>query len=205
MQRTAVRRTLNHVGDTITHHTADATITLQWVRPGVYSVTTYTGPTRIEQHCASKPTEAEARAFARQVAEHYSQPRTATPAPIAQAPAVSPLAALAALGTRRQIRPTHAGAQLADTTIAGWIALAIADRNGRVERGGKAGQAQVKTLTALARKGFLTLTAKPGTRATNWAYGEITPAGRRELERIRTQRATAAQLADALARIGVTQ
>src|SRR5215471_17369663 len=63
-------------------------------------------------------------------------------------------------------------------------AAAADARGGAVYRGGKPGQAPVGVLTALARKGWLELTAKEGTRRSNWAYGTITEAGRVELARL---------------------
>lgn len=58
-------------------------------------------------------------------------------------------------------------------------ALCTAARKGRVHRGGRTGQFPVTVLTALARKGLLTLVARPGTRAANWSYGTPTRAGMR--------------------------
>lgn len=83
--------------------------------------------------------------------------------------------------TRHQIRPTAAGAELAPVSDPQHRALATAARDGRVYR---RRQHPVRVLAALARKGFLALTAHPGSRRANWAYGEITPAGERELARL---------------------
>lgn len=91
---------------------------------------------------------------------------------------------LAATGHQHQARPTMAGAHLAPVSDPQHFALHIAAVHGRVNRGGREGQAPVRVLTALARKGFLRLTAHPGPRTSNWAYGEITEAGRRELARL---------------------
>lgn len=106
------------------------------------------------------------------------------------------LAEIAGDGIHFQLPPPRHG-------IAGHIsdpqhrALAIASDTGRVPRGGKTGQAPMRVLTALARRGLLVLTAHPGPRRANWAYGRITEAGRRELARLdaahtdRTTRKTA--------------
>lgn len=60
------------IGQTISHPAGRVTITLQYVRPGAYTVTTYQGGTlRIEDNCGSYTTEAEARAVARLYAETY--------------------------------------------------------------------------------------------------------------------------------------
>lgn len=64
---------LNHIGDQITVTIGRITITLQWVREGAYTVTTYQGGTlRIEEHCKSWPTEDHARGHAYMVAEFYN-------------------------------------------------------------------------------------------------------------------------------------
>jgi hypothetical protein len=101
---------------------------------------------------------------------------------IAPAPAPATLAELARQGTHYQVAPLASGT--ASVTDPQHRALAIAAELGRVLRGGRADQAPVKTLAALARRGLLTLVAHPGPRKTNWAFGRITDAGRRELARL---------------------
>jgi len=102
---------------------------------------------------------------------------------IDQPAAPATLAELARLGVHYQIRPTARGlgGPVSDPQHR---ALAVAAEQGRVLRGGKSGQASVRVLTALARQGLLVLTAFPGARAANWAYGEITEPGRRVLARL---------------------
>lgn len=95
------------------------------------------------------------------VAEH-------APAPIEPTPA-APVAKLApvAKGTATKVSdPQH-------------TALVVAEINGRVERGGKVGQASVKVLTALAKRGYLTLAYEQGRRDARRVVtgGVITPAG----------------------------
>lgn len=96
----------------------------------------------------------------------------------------TPLDDLAHLGERRQVPPTAAGAQFAPVTDPQHIALRVAATTGHVQRGGGPDQASIRTLNALARKGYLELVAHPGPRRANWAYGLITDAGRRELARL---------------------
>jgi hypothetical protein len=166
---------LTHVGDLISYTAGSTTITLQWIREGAYSVTTYRGGAiqqRVDERCGSYPTEAEAR----DVARGYAL--------LAKQAARPSLTEVTAHAQHRQVPPTMAGAHLSAATDAQHRALAQAARAGVVYRGGQPGQAPVTVLTALARKGWLTLTAKPGSRRNNWAYGEITDAGRVELARL---------------------
>jgi hypothetical protein len=90
------------------------------------------------------------------------------------------LAELTRLGTRQQLAPPQYG-QCGPFSDPQHRALAIAAECGRVYRGGKADQSPVRVLIALARRGLLNLTAHPGPRAANWAYGRITDLGRRTL------------------------
>lgn len=101
-----------------------------------------------------------------------------------QTPEPRTLDVLAHLGEHHQVAPTMAGTHLTKVTDPQHRALQIAEDNGAVHRGGKPGQAPGPVLKALGRKGYLRLTAHPGTRRHDWAYGEITPAGRRELARL---------------------
>lgn len=168
-----IKPALKSIGDSITFTAGRITITLQWVREGVYSVTTYQGTYRLNDQCGSYPTEAIARSVARLWAS------------LAKAEAVSPatIADTVPTGTHRQVAPTMAGAQLADTTDPQHRALATAAVLGRVERGGRDGQESVKTLKALARHGFIKLIMRPGKRY-DVAYGVITTKGERELARL---------------------
>lgn len=87
------------------------------------------------------------------------------------------------LGSDPQVPMTMAGAHLAKVTDRQLRALIVACRDGVVYRGGKPDQATVATLAALARKGHLVLTPKPGTKKYDWSYGKLTPAGLHELHR----------------------
>lgn len=65
-------------GQTIPYSVGRIEITLRYVRPGAYTVTTYQGGTlRIEDNCGSYTTESEARAVARLYAEQYKAEYTA--------------------------------------------------------------------------------------------------------------------------------
>jgi hypothetical protein len=170
----AIKNTLDFIGDSLTYRAGRVEITLQWVREDVYTVTTYQGTLRINDNCGAYDTEAEARDVARGYALMYK----------AEALNAATLADTVPAGRFRQVRPTLAGAQLANVSNAQHRALATAAVLGRVERGGAEGQESVKTLRALNRKGFLRLVMKPGTRKSNIDYGVLTPAGERELERL---------------------
>jgi hypothetical protein len=100
-------------------------------------------------------------------------------------------------GQHRQIAPTMAGAHLAAVTNPQHIALAVAAECGLVLRGGGPDEASVATLKSLARKGLLRLTMKPNTRY-DVDFGVITPAGRRELDRLNTAAANTERLAKRL-------
>ncbi|GGM27745.1 hypothetical protein GCM10011608_10700 [Micromonospora sonchi] len=91
-------------GDAITYRAGRATITLQYVRAGAYTVTVYQGTLRVEDNCGSYPTEGEARLIARGYAHMYKAEADTTPVTLAD---------LAKQGTHRQVRPTMAGAHLA--------------------------------------------------------------------------------------------
>lgn len=162
-------------GQQLTYTTPDGrtTITLQYVRPGAYTVTTYHGTHRVEDQCGSFPTEELARAVARAYAV------------LAKEEALAPLRALAAQGTPRQVAPTMAGAHLANVTDPQHRALATAATVGRINRG--RGGESVATLKALARKGLLTLHMRPG-RRYDVDHATITPAGERELARLDAER-----------------
>jgi hypothetical protein len=94
---------------------------------------------------------------------------------------------LAAIGTQPQVAPTRGHAQLANVTDPQDCALLIALEDGSVRRGGGDREISVATLNALGRKGLLKLTAHPGTRRSNWAFGELTNAGRKRAEKISAQ------------------
>lgn len=64
---------LNTIGDVITVTIGRTTISLQWVREGAYGVTTYIGTRRVEEHCKSWPTEADARKHAWMLATLYNK------------------------------------------------------------------------------------------------------------------------------------
>jgi hypothetical protein len=102
---------------------------------------------------------------------------------IATEPAPAMRAEMARFGTHYQVRPLRNGSA-GQVTDPQHQALAFAAEHGRVLRGGKPGQAPVKTLTALARRGLLTLTPFSGYRRSNWAFGQLTAAGTRELARL---------------------
>lgn len=164
-----IKPSLLFIGDTIGYTAGRTTITLQWVREDVYTVTTYQGSRRIEEQCGSYPTEE----LARQVARLYAKLAKAEAAPLTLADTVP-------TGARRQVPPTMAGAQFADVTDAQHRALATAAMFGRVER---SADHSISVLKALARKGLLTLTMRPGKRY-DVAYGVLTPKGERELKRL---------------------
>lgn len=93
------------------------------------------------------------------------------------------LAEMARQGTHFQVRSPRAGLAR-PTSEAEHRALAVAAEAGRVLRGGRAGQAPVRTLVSLSRRGLLTLDAAPGSRRSNWSHGVLTEAGRWELARL---------------------
>lgn len=182
-ETTGARRELSFIGDIVTHTANGVTVSLQWVSAHTYSVTTYDGPNRIGELTRSFGTEAEARSAARTIAVQLKAGRSvaqiieATRALSAPAqPARNPLDELAQHGVRRQVHPNlnTPGVDLPD---AQFHALDVSIRNGRVYRGGKPGQATVVVMNALAKRGYLELTAKPGSRGWNWRYGEHLPAG----------------------------
>lgn len=101
------------------------------------------------------------------------------------APARAVLAAVAAIVDRPQVGPTKTGRNVLPITEAQLDALAIAATHpqGIVYRGATdEGRAPRPVLVALARGGWVTLTAHEGTRASNWAYGRITDRGRAALD-----------------------
>lgn len=182
--------TLTTPGQQISYTTPDGrvTITVQYVHPGAYTVTTYQGTLRIEDQCDSYPTEDEARAVARAYAVLAKAEALAAP--------VASLAALAGQGEQRQVAPTMAGAHLADVTDPQHRALATAATIGRVMRG--RGGESVTTLKALARKGLVRLVMRPGKRY-DVDHAVILPAGERELARLDQVAEEARRLAARLA------
>lgn len=183
---------LTQPGDSLSYTAGRTSITLQYVRDGAYTVTVYQGTYRVEDQCGSYPTEQIARSVARLYAELAKAEAESTP--------IASLAVLAEQGAPRQVRPTMAGAHLADVTDPQHRALATAATLGRVERGGGATQESVSTLKALARKGLLRLVMKPGKRH-DVAYGLLTPAGERELTRLDAAAAEKAKHTALLARL----
>ena len=176
---------LDKPGDSLSYTAGRVTITLQFVREGAYTVTTYQGTYRVEDNCGSYPTEHIARSVARLYAEIAKAEAEQTPAAslavlAEQTPAAS-LAVLAEQGTPAQVRPTMAGAHLADVTDPQHRALATAATLGRVQRG--RGGESVATLKALARKGLVQLVMRPGKRY-DVDHAVLTEVGERELSRL---------------------
>jgi hypothetical protein len=117
--------------------------------------------------CSQHNTDWDAlQAWKRLVAEHTA------PGPTPAAPAVK-LAAVAKGAQTKVTDPQH-------------TALAVAAFCGRVERGGHEGQASVKTLTALAKRGHLDLTYQQGRRDARRVVtgGTITGPGRTRLAQL---------------------
>jgi hypothetical protein len=107
------------------------------------------------------------------------------PAPVEPAPALAP----AAKGTQTAVSdPGH-------------TALVVAAMNGRVERGGKEGQVGVKTLTAMAKRGYLQLTYETGRRDARKVVtgGTLTGPGRIRLAQLTCAEREAAEFAARLA------
>lgn len=79
----------------------------------------------------------------------------------------------------------------------GHTALAIAHLNGRVERGGKPGQYNVRVLTALAKRGLLKLTYEEGRSDARKVVtgGVLTGAGRVRLDQLTQDEREAAEYA----------
>lgn len=146
-----MRNTLAVPGDTITHQVGRTVIRLQYVRENAYTVTVEQGTLRIDDNCGSYTTEAEARLIARGYAHMYRAEQQQT----------NPLHQLAAQGRHRQIRPTLAGAHLANPSDPAQRVLRAAHANGGTIARSKA--ATVVQLQALARKGLVTLNYQSGT------------------------------------------
>ncbi len=122
------------------------TVTLQYVREGVYSVTTMQGTLRVEANCGSYDTEQTARLVARGYAEMYRNENPAEPATTVR---------------RRQVPPTLAGAHLTNPSDPALRVLrAAVNSSGTVNRSAAATIVQLKSL---ARKGLVTLNYAPGT------------------------------------------
>jgi hypothetical protein len=121
------------------------------------------------------------------------QAEAETPAETATAPVVKLPAA--AKGTTTKVSdPGH-------TT------LAIAHLTGRIERGGKPGQAPIGVLNALAKRGHLHLTYQTGRSDARKVVtgGTITHAGRVALDKLTAEDRAAAELAAKLAVIDTIQ
>ncbi len=167
--------------------------------PGGYGLNVFIGAQRISELCWTTPDRAALGArwclirdaalaghSVEQIAEAIHGPARAVVAAaeqIVRTAAANPLDKLTGLVVRTQVGPTLAGRVVTPITPVQVRALQQAATAGRVYRGGRADEATTTTLTACARNGWLTLTAKAGTRRANWAYGEITPAGRAALNR----------------------
>jgi hypothetical protein len=138
-------------------------ITALYVSGAGYKVMARRGGNLIASHLRTFETDA-LRLIEELKAEHA--PATAEPAPVRLAPA--------AKGTQTEVTdPQH-------------TALAVASVAGRVERGGKVGQASVRTLTALAKRGLLTLTYEQGRPDARKVVtgGVITSPGRTRLAQL---------------------
>ena len=122
------------------------TITLQYVREGVYSVTTMQGTLRIEANCGSYDNEQTARLVARGYAEMYRNENPAEPATTVR---------------RRQVPPTMAGAHLTRPSDAGHRVMRAALNNGGTVN--RSAAATIVQLKSLARKGLVTLNYAQGT------------------------------------------
>jgi hypothetical protein len=145
------------VGDTVTVYAGtNATIQIQQIRANVYRVEVLgSGPVArpVDDLTASWETAEDAFAHADGLAELYRAElyRAERPATIAE---VLPT------GTHRQVRPTMAGAQLADVTEPQARILAVAYAMGGTVRRSK--DATDPQLRALARKGLVTLNYEAG-------------------------------------------
>ncbi|GGM52452.1 hypothetical protein ACFFX1_55565 [Dactylosporangium sucinum] len=123
------------------------------------------------------------RAWAALIAQFPAAP--VDPAPAASAVRLGP----AAKGTQTKVSdPGH-------------TALAVAELTGSVARGGHAGQASIKVLTALAKRGYLQLTYQAGRRDARKVVtgGVLTNAGRIRLAQLTTDEREAAEHAARLA------
>lgn len=125
-------------------------------------------------------------AYNRLVAEH-----TPVVVPVSTAPTLTP----AAKGTQTKVSdPAH-------------TALAVAALNGAVQRGGQPGQASIKLINSLAKRGYVTRTVVMDGLRKIVTGAVITPAGQRRLAELtkadRDTAARAARIAAALA-IGTT-
>lgn len=93
------------------------------------------------------------------------------------------LRALAARTVRPQVPPPATRRPVSDPVVEA-LRIAASARDGRVYRGGRGNQVSVSVLRSAARKGYLKLTAKPGTRHADWAYGTLTGPGERYLDEV---------------------
>jgi hypothetical protein len=130
-----------------------------------WTVTVYSGPTRIDELCGTWDNPQAAWAEARRIARAaYEGMRTADI--IAAKPselilgAVKDLLDTVPAGKHRQVRPTLAGAHLAPLADVQKRALRLAGEN--LNRTVYAGQVTRPTLRALARKGYGTLNYQTG-------------------------------------------
>ncbi|GAA0719282.1 hypothetical protein Drose_05615 [Dactylosporangium roseum] len=123
--------------------------------------------------CSTHTFEVDARRVWAALLEQY--PASPAPEPTPAAPAI-PAQRLAPVAKGRQTKVSDPG----------HTALAVAEMYGRVERGGKAGQASVKVLTALAKRGYLALTYQTGRRDARRVVtgGTITGPGRTRLNQL---------------------
>ena len=72
-----IRSGLTRVGDVISHTVGTREIRLHWIRPEVFNVSVWQGPTRLDEHGGSFPNEDDARALARGLALMFGREVTA--------------------------------------------------------------------------------------------------------------------------------
>lgn len=176
----AIKPTLAAEGDYITFQAGRATIVLQRTVQ-TFTVTVHHGNKRMDDLCATWDNETDARTHARGLAHIYLDEERATV-----------LAKLAKpMSTTRVSKP--------GVGLIGFIsepvfrALEVADRDGRVYRGGGEDQAPRGVLASAGKDGLLDLTPKPGSREGDYAYGELTTTGRTVLGGERALRARSAK------------
>ncbi|GAA2347446.1 hypothetical protein [Dactylosporangium salmoneum] len=172
----------------LTAQVGDVTVKAFWVNGAGFKVEARRGRDLIASSLHTFDTHA-IPVYEALVAEHTPAP--VEPAPAAEVIPAAPVVRLAAAakGTATKVTdPQH-------------TALVIALMNGRVERGGKEGQFNVRVLTALAKRGYLDLTYQAGRRDARKVVtgGTITPAGRTRLDQLTAAERQAAERAARLA------
>lgn len=142
-------------GDSLKMTLGTVRIELQWTDGDTFNVTVHRGVTRIDELSQAFHTEADARTKARGYAlalkAGASIERIIEVEAIANTAKVT-LATLVPAQRRREIRPTMAGAQLADLTPAQLRTIAKAAANGGTIHAG--GDITRPMLKALDRKGY---------------------------------------------------